>query len=96
MLRQEIKISLWQVEGSTKKWRSVHHSGSVRKSANDLWRIWTGFSLLSGTRRTEWRVPRELDILDGVPWFLRRSERELMESGWKMSTTAPTTDLKWE
>ena len=49
-----------------------------------------------GTRRTEWRVLRELDILDGVPQFLRRSERELMDSGWKISSTVPTTDLKWE
>jgi len=79
-----------------KNWWLVHLCGSVRKSENDLWKILTGSSVVSGTRRTEWRVHRELDILDGVPQFLRRSERVLMESGWKVSSTAPTTDLKWE
>ena len=79
-----------------KNWWLVHHCGSVRKSGNDLWKILTGSSVVSGTRRTEWRVRRELDILDGVPQFLRRSEMVLMESGWKVSSTAPTTDLKWE
>ena len=51
---------------------------------------------MSEIRRTEWRAHRELDILDGVPQFLRRSESELMESGWKISTIMPTIDLKWE
>jgi len=74
----------------------VHHPGSVKKSGNDLWKILTGSSVLAGTRRTELRVFRELDILDGLPQFLRRSERVLIESGWKMSNTAPTTDLKLE
>ena len=68
----------------------------MRKSGNDLWKILIGYSVLSGIRRTEWRVCRELDILDGVPQFLRRSEMVLMESEWKMSNIVPTTDLKWE
>ena len=78
-----------------KNWWLVHRCGSVRKSGNDLWKIRTGPSVLSGTRRTEWRVHREVDILDGVPQLMR-SERVLMESGWRMSSTAPTTDLKRE
>ena len=77
-----------------KKLELVHHCGSVGKSGNDLWKILTGSSLVSGTRRREWRAWRELDILDGVPQFLRRSERVWMESGWKMRVTAPTTNLK--
>ena len=81
MLRHENNISLWHIEGSMKNWWLVHHCGSVRKSGNDLWKILTGLSVVSGTRRTEWRVRRELDILDGVPQFLRKSERVLMESG---------------
>ena len=93
-LRHESKISLWWAEGSMKKWELVHRCGSVRKSGNDLWKILAGSSLVSGTRRREWRACREPDILDGVPQFLRRSERVWMESGWKMRTTAPTTDLK--
>ena len=52
--------------------------------------------MLSGTRRREWSSRRELEILVGVPQFLRRSERVLMESGWKMRSTAPNTDLRWE
>ena len=56
----------------------MHCSGSVRKSGNDLWKILTGSSVLAGTRRTEWRVCRELDMLDGLPQFLRRSERVLI------------------
>ena len=64
-----------------KSWGLVHRCGSVRKSGNDLWKILTGSSVLSGTRRTEWRVRRELDILDGGPQFPRRSERVLIESG---------------
>ena len=75
---------------------SVHLPGSVRKSGNDLWNTLTGSSVLSGTSRTEWRVLREVDILGGVQSLLRRSERVLMESGWEMSTTMPTTDLKRE
>jgi len=64
-----------------KNWWLVHLLGSVRKSGNDLWNTWTGSSMLSGTRRTEWRVLREVDILGGVQSLLRRSERVLMESG---------------
>ena len=74
-------ISLWWTKGSIKNWWLVHRCESVRKSGNDLWKTWTGSSMLSGTRRTEWRIRRELDILDGMPQFLRRSERVLMESG---------------
>jgi len=47
-------------------------------------------------RRREWRVHRALEILVGVPQFVRRSDRVLMERGWKMSTIDPTTDLKRE
>jgi len=60
----------------------------MRKSGNDLWKIRTGLSMFSGIRRREWRVRRELDILAGVPQLIRRSERVLMESGWKIRTTA--------
>ena len=79
-----------------KNWGLVHRSGSVRKSGNDLWNTWTGSSMLSGMRRREWRAYRALEILAGVPQFVRRSERALIERGWKTSTTDPTTDLKWE
>ena len=74
----------------------MHRPGSVKKSGKDLWKMRIGSFMLSGIRRREWRGRRVLDTLDGVPQFLRRSERVCTDSGLKTSNTAPTTDLRCE
>ena len=74
----------------------MHHPGSIRKSGKNLWKMWTGFSVLSGTQRREWRTRKMPYILDGVPQFPRSCESALIDSGLETRRTAPTTDLKYE
>jgi len=69
---------------------SLHCLWSVRKSGNDLWKIWMGSSEPSGIRRREWREWRVVEMLD-TP---RRSESALIERGLNTSNTVPTTALK--